>query len=243
MLNGCTPAVTAWQIAAVPCVHAAHNAHRTKPIMSCAASSPMLVRHADAGVCTCILTGGVMTARCDWADGITCASTYHTSTGELLTRKWRAKVRVGHEPAWEVEFGEPGVAAGAGTAPSVRGIVSEAGGTPIVCPVDTHGAWEFRIHNLPYPIDTYSVTVDAEAQQLVLRTSNKKYFKRLYVPALYRAQLPLHQDAVSLAHSGTTLVIRYTKPETILAAEKRERDGVMAQMAAKRDGDVDCKTQ
>ena len=34
---------------------------------------------------------------------------------------------------------------------------------------------------------TYSVTVDTARDDLVLRTSNKKYFKRWHVPALRRA--------------------------------------------------------
>ena len=39
---------------------------------------------------------------------------------------------------------------------------------------DTAGAWEWRIRNLPYKQDVYSVSVEPETQSLVLRTSNKK---------------------------------------------------------------------
>jgi DPCD protein family len=39
---------------------------------------------------------------------------------------------------------------------------------------DTERSFQWRIRNLPYPADTYAVTVDEEKQQIVVRTSNKK---------------------------------------------------------------------
>ena len=45
---------------------------------------------------------------------------------------------------------------------------------PIVARRDTDSCFVWRIRNLPYPADTYNVTVHDDAQQLVVRTSNKK---------------------------------------------------------------------
>jgi hypothetical protein len=39
---------------------------------------------------------------------------------------------------------------------------------------DTRDTFEWRVRNLPYPPEVYSVTVDQEQRQIVVRTSNKK---------------------------------------------------------------------
>lgn len=39
---------------------------------------------------------------------------------------------------------------------------------------DTRDAFQWRVRNLPYPPDTYDVSIDAPARQIVIRTSNKK---------------------------------------------------------------------
>jgi hypothetical protein len=43
---------------------------------------------------------------------------------------------------------------------------------PIFLRQDTSDSFQWRVRNMPYPLDTYSVT--AEDVNLVLRTSNKK---------------------------------------------------------------------
>lgn len=40
--------------------------------------------------------------------------------------------------------------------------------------------FEFRVRNLPYTADNFEVTIDDEKQQIVIRTKNKKYFKRFH---------------------------------------------------------------
>jgi len=72
---------------------------------------------------------------------------------------------------------------------------------------------------------SYCPQVDAEAQQLVLRTTNKKYFRRWSVDALRRRGLALDATALQLAHEGTTLCIRYRKPLPEVEAEAlREKE-------------------
>lgn len=62
---------------------------------------------------------------------------------------------------------------------------------PVCIRKDTLKAYQFRVRNLPYPIETYSVEVDNEKQQIVIRTSNKKYFKRLDLTDMNRLRLKL----------------------------------------------------
>ena len=91
--------------------------------------------------------------------------------------------------------------------------------------------------------DTYSLTIDDDKQQIVVRTTNKKYFKRIDVPALRREGLPLHPMFVSFDHSMNTLVIQYEKPPAIRALEAAKKEERRAKAASAKEGDVDCKQQ
>lgn len=74
--------------------------------------------------------------------------------------------------------------------------------------------------------DTYKLVVDIEKQTLVLRTTNKKYFKVFKVPALVRAGLPLEQSSLRKTHDGgSTLIISYVKPKAITDEERKSRAG------------------
>lgn len=66
--------------------------------------------------------------------------------------------------------------------------------------------------------------MDKEKQTLVLRTKNKKYFKVFKVPALVRAGLALQQSSVKISHDGgSTLVVSYTKPDSVVDEERKAR--------------------
>ena len=45
---------------------------------------------------------------------------------------------------------------------------------PIFTRKDNSKAFQWRIRNLPYPLNVYSVTVDDDKQSITIRTSNKK---------------------------------------------------------------------
>ena len=80
--------------------------------------------------------------------------------------------------------------------------------------------------------ETYSLDVDNEKQTLVLRTTNKKYFKVFQVPALLRAGMPLRRSSANMSHNGgSTLVISYEKPGLVVEEESEARASAM------RDGD------
>lgn len=65
---------------------------------------------------------------------------------------------------------------------------------------------EWRIRNLPYPKDVYSITAEKDGT-ITIRTSNKKYFKKLEVPDLQRIGLKPQQDNITFTHSLKTLII------------------------------------
>lgn len=70
----------------------------------------------------------------------------------------------------------------------------------------TKSALEWRIRNLSYPKDVYSVTAE-EDETITVRTSNKKYFKKIVVPDLERIGLKPKQENISFSHRFDTLII------------------------------------
>ena len=52
-----------------------------------------------------------------------------------------------------------------------------------------------------------------------MRTSNKKYFKRISVEDMERAKLPLSGGALTWSHENATLIIQYKKPAAVLQAQ------------------------
>lgn len=76
---------------------------------------------------------------------------------------------------------------------------------------------------------------------IVLRTSNKKYYKRFQVQDLTRlgCKDSLEPERLTMAHANNTLIIEYPKPQAVLAFEralKAEWDS----LKATEEGQVDC---
>lgn len=75
---------------------------------------------------------------------------------------------------------------------------------------DTLEAFQWRVRNLPYPIDNYQLEVDPEKQEVVIRTVNKKYYKRFDVPDMKRMNIRLKKEGLSHTHKNDTLVVSVT---------------------------------
>ena len=144
---------------------------------------------------------------------------------------------------------------------------------------DTPDAFVFRIRNLTYPPATYTVTIGEsavsegsssappKAPSIVVRTSNKKYFKRIEIPDLLRAGYtndnindsePLEQintsssspsatnnRALSWEHKNNTLIITFQKPQGFKVLEhqlkkERQRIPVTRLPSAGVNGDIDA---
>ena len=165
---------------------------------------------------------------------------YDLQSHELLVRRWREAAALGSKAGWRFEIGEEKVAGDVG-----GGMMRASSSAPVCVSRDKGDFWQWRIRNLPYEKDVYSVTVDDEKQQLVLRTSNKKYFKRIDVPAMRRCEMPLDQDSIGFDHGQNTLVIQYRKPAEILERDQKIHEARQAEFKSNppKDGDVDCKQQ
>ncbi len=175
-------------------------------------------------------------------DGGEAVEEYDLQTDELLVRKRRAKTVLGKMGEWVYEVGE---------APSRVTIENDmlrvSSSNPTLVRKDRPHAFEWRIRNLPYPKSTYSVTVDAEAQQVVVRTSNKKYFKRITIDDMERARLPLEEAALSWSHENNTLIVQYKKPAAVLQHEREAKTARLnapaMQPGGANAGDLDAQAE
>ena len=160
----------------------------------------------------------------------------------LQSRRWRgsdgAKL-VQKESDWQYEIGDD--------SSSIRhtnnsyGIVSSRD-----CPVFiaeneiSHFVW--KIKNCPWPEENFKVNVDSKAQEVVIRTLNKKYYKRFKVPALVRLNILLDESKLSFSLQGDCVMLKYRKPNEVMQAEEHERREVLKALSSvKNDGDIECK--
>jgi hypothetical protein len=159
-------------------------------------------------------------------------------------RKRRGKTVLGRQADWEVLYGdEDGLGASNSAArwnPDANPL-KESSQNPLFSRKDTRDLFQWRIRNLPYPQDTYSINVEAESNKIVIRTSNKKYFKRFEVPEMDRLKLPLNEGALTWYHGNNTLVVSYAKPGVVMQAEAKEYEET--RKIRPQEGDVDCKQQ
>ncbi|XP_075697149.1 protein DPCD isoform X3 [Rhinoderma darwinii] len=134
------------------------------------------------------------------------AEEYDHKTHELLVRKWKEKSALGACGQWQIEVGEaPSPIVGA----LQPDLLKENCSNPVFMRKDTKTSFQWRIRNLPYPKEVYSVTVDKKERCCVVRTTNKKYYKKFSVPDLDRCQIDLDESALSFAHANNTLIITF----------------------------------
>ncbi|KAH9500101.1 hypothetical protein Btru_076598 [Bulinus truncatus] len=172
---------------------------------------------------TCIIQDDKRKVHFSFSDGTELAEDYDIKTDELLSQ-------------WEFEVGEH---------PSsfnldIDGLV-ESNVNPVFIRKDTKSHFQWRIRNLPYPLENYKITTKPQEGLIVLSTVNKKYYKTFGIPDLNRQGLLLQQELLELAHANNTLIISYKKPPAILEMEKRLIQE-LKKLKATKDGDVDCAT-
>merc|ERR1719484_103002 len=142
----------------------------------------------------------------------------------MLVRKRRGKTVLGALEEWKFEVGEP---------PARTTIENDMlrvnSSNPVLVRKDRPHAFEWRIRNLPYPKPTYSVAVDTDQNQIVVRTANKKYFKRIDVEELDRMRIPLEESMLSWDQENATLIVQYKKPAQVVA---KEREAKVARLTA-----------
>ncbi|XP_069316045.1 protein DPCD isoform X2 [Eulemur rufifrons] len=176
---------------------------------------------------TALLQDGKRKVHYLFPDGKEMAEEYDEKTSELLVRKWRVKSALGALGQWQLEVGEPAPPGAGSLGPE---LIKESNANPIFMRKDTKMNFQWRIRNLPYPKDIYSVCVDQKERCIIVRTTNKKY------------QLPLDDSSLSFAHANCTLIISYQKPKEVVEAES-ELQKELKKVKTAHGSDGDCKTQ
>uniref|UniRef100_A0A674BHB8 Protein DPCD n=1 Tax=Salmo trutta TaxID=8032 RepID=A0A674BHB8_SALTR len=105
----------------------------------------------------------------------------------------------------------------------------------------TKTSFLWRVRNLPYPIEVYNISVEPYQRCCIIRTNNKKYYKKFNVPDLDRSQLPLDSSALNFTHANNTLIVSYKKPKEILTID-HELLREVKKLKGTNEGDVDYKT-
>lgn len=151
-------------------------------------------------------------------NGSEMAEEYSMETGVLQRRAWKKNQHLMGEGDWELEVGDP-IPDQHPKNDNVDALIKESSSQPSILKRITRKNIEWRIRNLPYPIDNYSVTADVTKKAIVVRTTNKKYYKVIEVPELNRCGLLPEQKFISLHHQYNTLIITYQKPELLVEME------------------------
>ncbi|XP_029368206.1 protein DPCD isoform X2 [Echeneis naucrates] len=172
-----------------------------------------------------------------FADGKEMAEEYDLKTDELIARRWRHKSTLGAQGQWQVEVGEP---LPTPVASFECDAIQENCSNPVFMRKDTKSSFQWRIRNLPYSKDVFSVCVEPSERCIIIKTSNKKYYKKFNIPDLDRSRLPFDCSALSFTHANNTLI--YKKPEEILTLEQ-ELLKVIKKVKDTAGPDGDCKTQ
>eukprot|EP00933_Yihiella_yeosuensis_P049042 TRINITY_DN455_c1_g1_i1.p1 TRINITY_DN455_c1_g1~~TRINITY_DN455_c1_g1_i1.p1 ORF type:complete len:305 (-),score=66.29 TRINITY_DN455_c1_g1_i1:262-1176(-) len=164
---------------------------------------------------SCIRSDGRKKIHTTFPDGAEMIEEFDERTDVLLIRRTRKPSKLGKEGEWTYEVGQAPEAAFDPHADLMRASTSN----PIFLRKDTPEHFQWRIRNLSYPADVYSVSVDHEKQEIVVRTSNKKYFKRIQVADLARLDLKLNDEKLSWKHQHNTLIISYVRPQEVIQQE------------------------
>jgi len=190
---------------------------------------------------TSIVAAGRRKILSTYADGSEMMEEFDQKTDQIIVRKWREKSNLGQWLSWVWDIGEP-----VSIFNPEKDLIAASSSNPLFLRKDTPTAFSWRVRNLPYPPETYSVTIDDEAQQIIIRTSNKKYYKRITVDDLKRAGTALDAKDLLWKHQNNTLVIWYKKSEQMQAAEnnwKQERSKLQDKTPMEDAPKEDCKTQ
>ncbi|KAH8302373.1 hypothetical protein KR044_005678 [Drosophila immigrans] len=179
-----------------------------------------------------MLSGKLRKVHYKFPDGRQMAEEYNMDTGIVQRRAWRKCKQLMGEPQWEIELGEePRQLNWGGNSSNSAGgdgdnnmsapefIVRESNAAPLLTKRVTKKNIEWRIRNLPYPLNVYTVSAEPELHAIVVRTSNKKYYKVIPVPDLDRCGMPPIQGNISTHHQFNTLIITYQKPDILCEME------------------------
>lgn len=190
----------------------------------------------QGGKSTSTTSQGRRKVHTEFEDGSELVEEYDETNGNLIVRRRRRRDELGKVGEWEYLVGDP---PRQGFDPTQE-LIAESPENPLLSRQDTSRDFVWRIRNLPYAKSNFDVSIDHADQAIVVRTSNKKYYKRIRIPELEAVGKHMEDERLRWDHANSTLVIGYRKPAEVIQAEEEDRKDALQRRS---DSDVDCKQQ
>ena len=173
-------------------------------------SKPQQVKN---GTRTYLINGDFIKFHTVFKDGSEIVEEYGLYSEELESRRVK-KIGMTGKEQWTTEIGEE-----IKPRSNDEFLIRENDNNPLFIRKDTQKEFQWRIRNLKGDADNFMVECDKDKQQIVIRTKNKKYYKRFNIPDLERLNIKLDENLMKVNFVNNTLVISYTKPKEALEAE------------------------
>ena len=166
------------------------------------------------GTRTYLINGDFVKFHTVFKDGSEIVEEYGIYSEELESRRVK-KIGMTGKENWTTEIGEE-----IKPRNNDEFLIKENDNNPLFIRKDTAKEFQWRIRNLKGDADNFMVECDKDKQQIVIRTKNKKYYKRFNIPDLERLNIKLDESLMKVNFVNNTLIISYTKPKEALEAEK-----------------------
>jgi len=173
-------------------------------------SKPAQVKN---GTRTYLINGDYIKFHTVFKDGSEIVEEYGIYSEELESRRVK-KIGMTGKEQWTTEIGEE-----IKPRSNDEFLIRENDNNPLFIRKDTQKEFQWRIRNLKGDADNFMVECDKDKQQIVIRTKNKKYYKRFNIPDLERLNIKLEENLMKVNFVHNTLIISYTKPKEALEAE------------------------
>jgi hypothetical protein len=169
----------------------------------------------NGGTRTYLISGDFIKFHTVYKDGTEIVEEYSLYSEEIESRRVKKVTMTGKEN-WTTEIGE-----------EIKRnnnedflIKENNDNNPIFIRKDTKENFEYRIRNLKGDADNFMIDIDKDKDEIVIRTKNKKYYKRFNIPDLKRLNLNLNENNLKVNFTNNVLVITYKKPNEVLNSEK-----------------------
>ena len=173
-------------------------------------SKPKQVKN---GTRTYLINGDFIKFHTVFKDGTEIVEEYGIYSEELESRRVK-KIGMTGKESWTTEIGEE-----IKPRSNDEFLIKENDNNPLFIRKDTPKEFQWRVRNLKGDADNFMVECDKDKQQIVIRTKNKKYYKRFNIPDLERLNIKLDETLMKVNFVNSTLIISYTKPKEALEAE------------------------
>ena len=165
------------------------------------------------GTRTYLINGDFIKFHTVFKDGSEIVEEYGIYSEELESRRVK-KIGMTGKEQWTTEIGEE-----IKPRSNEDFLIKENDNNPLFIRKDTAKEFQWRVRNLKGDADNFIVECDKDKQQIVIRTKNKKYYKRFNIPDLERLNIKLDESLMKVNFVNNTLIISYTKPKEALEAE------------------------